>query len=299
MEQDNDVLVADRDGAVTVFPNGSATVFDEKEIPGDIDYATGNISFMGNLRIKGTVRGGFTVDAAGNIWIGGSVEDAKVTAGGDLDIVGGASGSGNCALKCGGALKVHHLHNFSVHAFNIEMIEDIVHCTVWAEQAITAKSIVGGTISACKLIDADSIGTVAEPRTLIDLGGINGLLEQKYGLLKDLAAVTAETGTVKESMFHFVNDEMDADGMLSPGAVERLVTLRRKVVECLEKSAQTQSAIETLDEKLKHLSKPVLQAKTVYPNTLIKAGSLEKNIMEIIRNVRVSVDQGMITLEKM
>jgi hypothetical protein len=298
LEQDTDVLVADRDGAVAVFPNGKAVVLDEKEIPVDIDYATGNISFMGNLRIMGTVRGGFEVEAAGNVWIGGSVEDAKVTAGGDLEIVGGATGVGNCVLKSGGSLKVRHLQNFSVHAIKVEIVEDVVHSTVWAEKTIAAKAIVGGSISVGQILDVDSIGTLAEPRTVIDLGGMNLLLEQKYGLLKDLAAITAEAGTIKGAMFNLVKDEMDAGGMLPPGAVERLDALKQKVVECTEKNVQIQGTIETLDEKLNQKSVPVLQARTIYPNTLIKAGSLEKNIKEMLTHVKISVDQGMITLEK-
>jgi uncharacterized protein len=298
MEQDPDVLVADKDGAVALFPNGKAAVLDEKAIPGDIDYATGNISFMGNLQIKGTIRGGFEVEAAGNIWVGGSVEDANVTAGGDLEIVGGASGSGNGGLKCGGALKARHFQNFSAHALTIEALEDMVHCTVWAERSITARSIVGGTISAGASIGVDSIGTTAEPRTVIDLGGTSALLSQKYDLLKDLAAVTAETGSIKESMFRCVKDEMDAEGNLPQDALVRLKAFRRKNAECVEKNGQIQKDIEAIDEKLKKQSSPELLAKTVFPNTLIKAGSLEKTIKETITNVRVTVDQNSIVVAR-
>jgi uncharacterized protein (DUF342 family) len=292
MDEDPNVLIADKDGAVAVFPNGKAAVLDEKVVHGNIDYATGNVSFMGNLQIQGTVRGGFEVEAAGNIWIGGSVEDAKVTAGGDLEIVGGASGSGNGALKCGGTLKARHFQNFSAQALNIEVLEDMVHCTVWAEQALTGRSIVGGTISAGISIGVDSIGTSAEPRTVIDLGGMTVLLNQKYDLLKDLAAVTAETGSIKGSMFHLVKDEMDKEGMLPPGVLIRLDEYRQKSVECVEKSIRIQKDVEAIDEKLKKQSVPVLLAKTVYPNTLIKAGSFERNIKDTITNVQISVDQN-------
>jgi uncharacterized protein (DUF342 family) len=299
LEEDRDLIVADRDGAVAVYPNGKAEVLDEKTIPGDIDYATGNITFMGNLKIRGTVRGGFEVDAAGNVWLGGGVEDAKVAAGGDLELVGGASGSGNGALKCGGTLKVRHLQNFRAQAFTIEVAEDLVHCTVWAENAITAKAIVGGTISAGRLIDVDSIGTSAEPRTVIDLGGMTVLLNQKYDLLKELASVTAETGSVKGSMFQLVKEEMDAGGMLPQGSLIRLEALKQKGVECIEKSAQVQKDIEALDEKLKKQAIPVLRARTIYPNTLIKAGNFEKNIKERILDVEISMDQNAITVSRM
>jgi uncharacterized protein (DUF342 family) len=299
MEEDHDVLIADKDGAVAVFPNGKAAVLDEKIVPSGIDYATGNINFMGNLQIRGTVRGGFEVEAAGNVWIGGSVEDARVTAGGDLDIVGGATGSGNGVLKCGGNLKARHFQNFIAQAQNIEVMEDMVHCTAWAEGSIVAKAIVGGTISAGTLIDVDSIGTSAEPRTVIDLGGMTVLLNQKYDRLKDLAAITTETGTIKGSMYHLVKDEMDAGGMLPQGAEVRLEACKQKSLECTEKSAQIQKDIEAIDEKLKKQSVPVLRAKTIFPNTLIKAGSLEKNIKEKITSVQITLDQNSIKVERL
>ena len=131
----------------------------------------------------------------------------------------------------------------------------------------------------------------------MDLGGMM-YSGPEDGLLKDLAAITGETGTVKGSMYHLVKDEMDADGVLPPGAIERLAAFKRKVAECTERSAQIQSSIEALDEKLKRLSVPVLTARTVYPNTLIKAGAIEKNIKEKITNVRISVDQGAITVAR-
>lgn len=296
--EDPDLLIADRDGAVAVFSNGKAAVLDQKTVGGDIDYATGNINFMGNLQVRGTVRAGFEVEAEGNVMIGGSVEDAKVTAGGDLEVLGGATGSGNGQLKCGGTLKARHCQNFIVHAVSIDVAEDMVHCTVWAEGSLTAKAIVGGTISAGKSMTVETIGTSAEPRTVIDLGGMSMLLDQKYGLLKDLAAVTAETGSIRGAMYHVVKDEMDDQGMLPPGALARLEALKAAGVQSGEKSGRIQKDIEALDEKLKEQTVPVLRAKTVFPNTLIKAGSTEKQIKTMLSGVVISIDKNAITIER-
>lgn len=296
LESDSDVLVADVDGAVMVFPNGKAEVLTDKVVNCNVDYATGNISFAGNLRINGTVRSGFEVAAEGNVWIAGSVEDAKVSSMADLEIVGGASGSGNGVIKCVGTMKARHVQNLTVQAKDIVVAEDIVHCDIWAEATVSAKAIVGGTVSAGALIEAESIGTEAEARTVLDLGGASVLLKQKHDLLRELAAVTGEIGAVKSAMFKLVRDEMDDNGVLSPAALMRLDVLRAGNRNTLEKNASLQKEIAAIDDKLKRTTIPVLKAQTVFPNTIVKSGTLEKSIKEKLRNVVITADQNAITV---
>jgi hypothetical protein len=174
--------------------------------------------------------------------------------------------------------------------------EDIVHCNIWAEKTVRAKSIVGGTISAGDEIEAECIGTSAEARTVIDLGGMTVLLKQKYDLLRDLANVTGEVGSVKEAMFKCVRDEMDAAGNLPAQTLARLEGLKKKNAECSERCAGIQKDIEMLDEKLNRKTVPVLRAEVVYPNTVVKAGTLEKWIKEKVLGAVISADQNGITI---
>jgi hypothetical protein len=296
LEEDPNVLVADVDGAVMVFPNGKAEVLTDKLVQSNVDYTTGNICFSGNLRINGTVRSGFEVAAEGNVWIGGSVEDAKVSSLADLEIVGGASGSGNGIVKCAGTLKARHIQNLNVQAKTVEVAEDIVHCDIWAEATVVAKSIVGGTVSVGKSVEAETIGTEAEAKTVVDLGGTSALLKQKYDLLRDLATVTGEIGALKGDMYCQVRDEMDEGGTLSPSSLSRLDDLRAKNQETLDKNAAIQKEIGTIDDKLKRSTTPVLKAGTVYPNTIVKAGTLEKAIKEKLSHVIITAEQNAITV---
>jgi uncharacterized protein (DUF342 family) len=298
LEGDPNMLVADVDGAVMVYPNGKAEVLTDKVIPSSIDYATGNIFFSGNLQIKGTVRSGFEVEAEGNVWITGSVEDAKVSALADLEIVGGAAGSGNGIIKCAGRLKTRHIQNLTVRARDVVVSEDVVHCDIWAEAGISAKAIVGGTVSAGKLIEADSVGTEAEAKTVVDLGGMGVLLKQKYDLLRDLATVTGDIGTLKGTMFRLVRDEMDEKGELPAGPLSRLEELRKQNRELLDKNDAIQKEVETIDEKLKSSTVPVLRAGVVFPNTVIKAGNLEKLVKEKLVNVVITLDQNAIVVNR-
>jgi uncharacterized protein (DUF342 family) len=48
------------------------------EIKGDVDLSTGNVEFVGNVVVRGSVQSGFTVKADGNVEIFGSVSGGTV-----------------------------------------------------------------------------------------------------------------------------------------------------------------------------------------------------------------------------
>ena len=63
------------------------------DIPGNVDFSTGSINFLGDINIKGDVLSGFTVRAMGNIHVDGVIEaGSAVEAGGDLVVVKGILG---------------------------------------------------------------------------------------------------------------------------------------------------------------------------------------------------------------
>jgi uncharacterized protein len=296
---DASVLCADINGDVIVHKGGKIDVVDRKTITGNIDYSTGNIRFPGDLRISGTVLAGFEVETEGSCSVGGNVEDAQISCRHDMEICGGAIGVSKGCLKCGGSLKVRHMANFSVQAGgDITIHEDALHCVLTSDGTITAKAIVGGTVAAWKVIDAETIGTDAEPKTIIDLGGRFILMQKKYSLLKELARLMGEIGTMKENLFQLVRGEMDAGGMLHEGSISRLATMKELHRQRKEKYSQVQTDIETVDGKLKDTPVPFLKAHTIFPNTIIKFGTFEKLIREKLSKVRITVDAEKIIIGK-
>jgi uncharacterized protein len=296
---DNNVLLADINGDLIVHAGGAIEVVDQKTISGNIDYSTGNIKFPGNLRINGTVRAGFEVETEGSCFIAGNVEDAQILCHHDLEIIGGAIGASKGCLKCGGSLKVKHAANFTLLAGgDIRILENTLHCILSTDGNITAKAIVGGTVAAWKAIEAETIGTEAEAKTIVDLGGRFILMQRKYGLLKQLTGLMVEIGTMKENIFLLVRNEMDAEGMLHEGSMERLKTIKDRHRQCKEKYGQVQTDIEAVDKKLKDSPIPFLKAHTVFPNTIIKFGTFEKLIKEKLTRVRITVDAEKLIIGK-
>jgi uncharacterized protein (DUF342 family) len=297
--EDANVLCADINGDVIVHKDGKIDVVDQKMIAGNIDYSTGNVRFSGDLRISGTVRAGFEVETEGSCSVGGNVEDAQISCRHDMEIRGGAIGASKGLLKCGGSLKIKHLANFTAQAGgDIIIHEDALHCTLATDGSITAKTIVGGTVAAWKAIEVETIGTSAEPKTIIDLGGRFILIQKKYSLLKELASLMGEIGTMKENLFQLVRGEMDAGGMLQEGSISRLAAMKDMHRQRKEKYVQVQTDIETVDEKLKNVPAPFLRAQTVFPNTIIKFGTFEKLIKEKLSRVRITVDAEKLIIGK-
>ena len=65
------------------------------DIPGDVDFSVGNISFGGDVNIHKSVLDLFRVTSQTNITIGGTIEAAEVHAGQNLIVRGGIVGKDN------------------------------------------------------------------------------------------------------------------------------------------------------------------------------------------------------------
>jgi len=76
-----------------------ATVASERQIPGDVDGATGDIAYDGDVWVAGNVHLGRTVHVTGNAEVSGHVLQGRITAGGGIWIHGGAA---NALLIAGG-----------------------------------------------------------------------------------------------------------------------------------------------------------------------------------------------------
>ena len=62
--------------------------FGSFEVDGDVDVSIGNISFVGSIIVRGTIRSGFKVEAEGDIEVWGNVEAATVQSQGNVIIRG-------------------------------------------------------------------------------------------------------------------------------------------------------------------------------------------------------------------
>ncbi len=144
-------------------------------VSGNVDFSTGNINFLGDVSIRGDICCGFTVRATGNITVGGVVEAATVEAGGDLVVAGGVQGDNQAVIRAQRNIFVKYLENCSVYVRETLHTDCIINCDVYCDSVIEVRSgrmtVIGGCIRAATELNAGTVGSRAECRTEVILGG--------------------------------------------------------------------------------------------------------------------------------
>lgn len=167
------IFTAARTG-VARFVDGTLEVVDLLEIPGDVDYETGNIrAEQGSIHIKGDVKSGFLVECSGDVVIDGVVEEADIIAGG-LVIAGGVIMNGDNSIKAEGDVSAHFFRNANIEAGGeVSADQEISLCNVTAAGKVSvlgAQGIIsGGHIISGDDIHASVIGNKACLETCVEI----------------------------------------------------------------------------------------------------------------------------------
>lgn len=187
LNEDKTKLVSIIDGEVT-YINGKYNVQRTLTIKGNIDNSTGNVHFSGDLIVMGDVLEGFVVEVEGNLHVMGTVEGAKITCGGNINLQRGVVGAGRAKITAGGYIKSIFLENCRVYAKTHIYAEQIANSEVACDDAIHVTSnkgcIIGGKIIAGRYIEVKVVGNRNNQSMLTEvvLGGTPQLYDQKQSL---------------------------------------------------------------------------------------------------------------------
>lgn len=185
---DPDLLLADLAGQ-PVLVSGGAVVEPVLKLQG-VDLSTGNICFTGTVHVAGDVIAGMEIKADGDVIVGGVVEAAKVTAGGDIEVRGGIVGHGELRRPNGelsstaslvsamGTIKALYVENSCLEASDSIFVADLVmqsdlsagNRIVVGRETSSKGNIVGGVCRASTLARAAIVGSVVGVTTLIEAG---------------------------------------------------------------------------------------------------------------------------------
>lgn len=188
-------LFADTDGHVSYNPReNKINVFDVFEVRGDVDFAVGNIEFLGNVKINGSVLPGFKIVAAGDIEVVGYVDGAILEAGGDVLVRGGVQMRSKGLIKSGGSVRSRFLQGATVEAgVDVVIRDSIMHCTVSAGRNVYMEAqkavIVGGLVRAGCEVRTRTLGSPMATPTEVEVGVHPHLrleMAELHSKLKDL-----------------------------------------------------------------------------------------------------------------
>jgi len=196
LEEEGKKLVATMSGHVVLDIDNKVVVSNVLEIAGDIDTSTGDINYEGNVIIKGNVNTGYRVEATGNIEIDGVVEGATIIAGGDIVLRRGIQGMNKGYLKAGGNLMTKFIENASVVVRGKIESGSILHSDVISKSEICVRGrkglLVGGSVRANVLIEAQSIGSNMGSNTKVSVGIDAEVQDKIRKLTEELKGLQAE-----------------------------------------------------------------------------------------------------------
>ncbi len=138
-------------------------------INGDLDLHHGNIDSKFPIRISGDVRTGFVVKSQGTIEVGGAIEDARVSAQGDLIVTGGIL-PGHQRVKAVGTVSARHIDSRVVKAGRLEVGGTVIHGVLMVTGEVVIRHMLGGTCTCGGSVTVDVLGSPAGLATVVQAG---------------------------------------------------------------------------------------------------------------------------------
>lgn len=138
-------LFAARDGYVLIM-DGKITVRSTLNVRSDVNFTTGNISFVGCLNVYGSIRADFEVQAL-CVDVSGAVGPARVKALEGVTCRGGIKGGGRAFIEAGEDIKTSFCEGALLKAAKNVMVQgSVMHSTIFAGNRLA----VGG-----RLVDSE------------------------------------------------------------------------------------------------------------------------------------------------
>jgi len=244
-------------GGVLVREGDKARVDHRIEVPGYVDFSTGNIFFGGEVLVHRGVRDRFTVKAD-EVEVRGLIEAANIITEKGLRALGGFAGRERGTATVGGALDAKYLDNVEGDiGGELRFEREVINCSLTVHGSVASPNgaIIGGRLivtGKCHLGHAGSSGGV---RTEIVLGAVprldpfrdellpmvEQLQERKIKLLaeqKQLADLT------KGNRATSIDRERQTEMMFELSEIERLLGKAQPALDGLVAEIEAARTIE-------------------------------------------------------
>ncbi|MBP7059400.1 MAG: DUF342 domain-containing protein [Lachnospiraceae bacterium] len=279
-----------------MLSQGRLVVSDVYDVTGDVDNATGNIEYAGNVNIKGSVRAGFDVKAGGDIVVEGVVEGANLDAGGNIIVKLGINGQGVGSVKADGNVIAKFIENGTVKSNGYVNVDVILASKVQADGDINVSGrkgyIAGGKISAGGNVFAERIGSEMGMRTLIEIG-VKPDLKNRFNELNEMLPKLENKSIELSSILNNYQKSLKKGVKLDA----KVITYLRQVAEDFKKNNDNIQRVNAEIEKIK----PELLAdghhkivvkKDIYPGVGIYISGNRKEISEHLSSCEFKIKDG-------
>ncbi len=260
----------------------------------DVDITTGNIQHTGAVVVKRDVLGGAKIETAGNIEVGGIIENAEIQAGGDLVVHGGIRQSEGQKVVVEGCINAKYIDGGNIQANKDIVVErEIINSTLHTLGAVVIPKgrIVGGEIVALRGIYVGQAGSKSYTPTVLVAGedfSVRGKLDLKKIKIKRL---TQELEQLKNVIDRFMTDSVLDQEECTEGQT-KVYELEQELQALIKESKDISSRVA------ERAGKVVVVENTLYPKTTICLGEEKLTVTEeYVGKVEAKIVKGRIKLE--
>ncbi len=303
---DPDLLTSAIAGQPVVVDNG--VTVEPVITVGNADISTGNLHFEGTIVIQKDVLAGMTIEASGDIQVGGTVEAATLIAGGNVRVGGGVIGrhdgqksaSGAISqVRCGGTFHARFVQNAHIEAGDsIYVDEAVMQSELMAtRQIIVGKDesqkgcLIGGKANATLLVKAQTLGAPSHVKTLVEVGVNPHLHAELLRISKELELKAAGKDNVEKLLLFLRGNPQRG----TPDVVAKAEKTHANIL------AEIQSLMGEQDDLLRHTSlaenAKVVASRVMHAGTRIQIGSRACEIEDDQEGVSYTLREGEIVRE--
>lgn len=265
------VVIAAVPGRV-VFKDGTLSIDDVIAIKGDVDFKCGNIDASADVSIDGTILDQFEVKSAKSISVRGTIQAAKVEAGGDVLVGGGIIGHQKGSVRAGGRIVAKFAQDADLTAeSDIEITKEVMHSRVHCRGkfSVPRGAIIGGEVYAREGAEVVAIGSEAFIPTSLIVGIHPSILQAVDKTHEETRTKQKTLERIREG----VKPLLACMKRLTPDQKEQATELLFKA-DCM--AAEISEAEEECEKMVKEACSTnlptVLVTKTVYPGVQIRIG---------------------------
>ncbi len=289
-----DALYAAIDGQALVDRVGKIAVSPVYTVNGSVDFSTGNVDFVGSVKVKDGIHAGFNVKTDVNIEVGASCEGLLVEAGQDVIVRGGIQGGRRQGkVVAGRDIVARFAENATMEAGrDVAVGEAILHSIVSAGRKVAVKGkglIAGGVITAGEEVSAKVIGSTLATPTEIQVG-----VDPK--VRNDLTNASSETERLKKELKQVDLvlrrlKEMEQLGL--PPDKKALIPVLTRQKNLLSGEVQRQSEqAGKLQENMKAQRRGKVRAELVYPGVKVTIGDAVLFVRDEMKDVILGLNEA-------
>ena len=299
-------LTAAKSGTVFI-EDGLVHIEDTYTVNGDVDYSTGNIDFLGNVKINGDVRPGFIVEADGDIEISGCAESARlISRKGSIKVLHGILGKNKSKIIAAKDLVAGFIQDANITVGNNVIAgRYILNSDLNAEGCIrvldSEGTIRGGKISSKESIRAKIAGSTNRIPTQLKVGrNLDGAtLQRVLELDRQLRELShkMKTNEKRIQFFELLSERVDNLPTDKKSEKELLIHANEEIKAELERMNEekvgllSNSMSKDIENKIEIVSK-------VFPGVIINIDTEEYLVQQELLGSVFKLEEGSIKVEQ-